>query len=208
MNENDSLSKLLDDAARRGIAYRQSCGDRAVAPSEAAVAAVQRLVEPLAEEGRPDDEVLALLDDIGSPATMAMAGPRFFGFVIGGSLPVTVATNWLSTAWDQNVVMHEVTPATATIEKVAIDWMVDLFGFPVGTGAGFVTGATVANFTALAAARHRVFADVGWNVEADGLIGAPPIKLVVSDEAHPTLFKSLGMLGLGRDRVVRVPTDG
>jgi len=202
MNENDSLTTLLEDAARRGIAYRQSCGDRAVAPSEAAVAAVQRLIEPLSEEGRPDEEVLALLDEIGSPATMAMAGPRFFGFVIGGSLPVTVATNWLSTAWDQNVVMHEVTPATATIEKVAIDWMVDLFGFPAGTGAGFVTGATVANFTALAAARHRVFEDVGWNVEADGLIGAPPITLIVGNEAHPTLFKSLGMLG------VRVPTDG
>jgi len=207
MNENDSLKTLLDDAARRGIAYRQSCGDRAVAPSEAAVAAVERLLEPLGEEGLPDAEVLALLDEIGSPATMAMAGPRFFGFVIGGSLPVTVATNWLSTAWDQNVVMHEVTPATATIEKVAIDWMVDLFGFPAATGAGFVTGATVANFTALAAARHRVFEDAGWNVEADGLIGAPPITLIVSDEAHPTLFKSLGMLGLGRDRVVRVPTD-
>jgi len=207
MNENDSLKTLLDDAARRGIAYRQSCGDRAVAPSEAAIAAVERLLEPLGEEGLPDAEVLALLDEIGSPATMAMAGPRFFGFVIGGSLPVTVATNWLSTAWDQNVVMHEVTPATATIEKVAIDWMVDLFGFPAATGAGFVTGATVANFTALAAARHRVFEDAGWNVEADGLIGAPPITLIVSDEAHPTLFKSLGMLGLGRDRVVRVPTD-
>ena len=208
MNENDSLGALLDDAARRGIAYRQSCGDRDVAPSEAAVAAVQRLVEPLSEEGRPDEEVLALLDEVGSPATMAMAGPRFFGFVIGGSLPVTVATNWLTTAWDQNVVMHEVTPATATIEKVALDWMVDLFGFPAGTGGGFVTGATVANFTALAAARHRVFDDAGWNVEADGLIGAPPITLIVSNEAHPTLFKSLGMLGLGRDRVVRVATDG
>jgi glutamate/tyrosine decarboxylase-like PLP-dependent enzyme len=208
MSKNDSLNTLLVDAARRGIAYRQSCGDRAVAPSEAAVAAVQRLVEPLPEKGRPDEEVLALLDEIGSPATMAMAGPRFFGFVIGGSHPVTVATNWLCTAWDQNVVMHEVTPATATIEKVAIDWLVDLFGFPAGTGAGFVTGATVANFTALAAARHRVFADAGWNVEADGLIGAPPITLIVSDEAHPTLFKSLGMLGLGRDRVVRIATDG
>jgi glutamate/tyrosine decarboxylase-like PLP-dependent enzyme len=159
------------------------------------------------DAGRPDDEVIALLDEIGSPATMAMAGGRFFGFVIGSSLPVTIASNWLSTAWDQNVVMHEVTPAAATIENVAIDWMVDLFGLPPGTGAGFVTGATVANFTALAAARHRVFDDAGWNVEADGLIGAPPVTLIVSDEAHPTLFKSLGMLGLGRDRVVRVPTD-
>ena len=201
------MKKLLEDAARRGIDYRETCGDRPVAPGPAAIADIQRLVHSLPENRTPDEDVLALLDEVGSPASMAMAGRRFFGFVIGGSLPVTVATNWLATAWDQNVVMHEVTPATATIEQVAIDWLVDMLGLPSGTGAGFVTGTTVANFAALAAARHRVFADAGWNVEADGLIGAPPISLIVSDEAHPTLFKSLGMLGLGRDRVVRIPTD-
>jgi glutamate/tyrosine decarboxylase-like PLP-dependent enzyme len=207
MSTKDAASRLLEDAARRGIAYRRSCRDRAVVPGAAAVAAVDRFIEPLPEDGKPDEEVLALLDEIGSPATMAMAGGRFFGFVIGSSLPVTVASNWLSTAWDQNVVMHKVTPATATLEQVAISWLVDLLGLPEGTGAGFVTGATVANFTALAAARHRVFDDVGWNVEADGLIGAPPVTLIVGDEAHPTLVKSLGMLGLGRDRVTRIPTD-
>jgi len=100
-----------------------------------------------------------------------------------------------------------VTPATAKLEQVALDWMIELFGLPAHTGAGFVTGTTVANFTALAAARHRVYEKVGWNVESDGLIGAPDISLIVGDEAHPTLFKSLGMLGLGRDRVIRVPTD-
>jgi glutamate/tyrosine decarboxylase-like PLP-dependent enzyme len=104
--------------------------------------------------------------------------------------------------------MHEVTPAAAILEQVSLDWMVGLLGLPEGTGGGFVTGATVANFTALAAARHRVFADAGWNVEADGLIGAPGLTVVVGEEAHPTLFKSLGMLGLGRDRVVRIPVDG
>ena len=207
MEHDETLRKLLIDAAERGIRYRETCGDRSVAPTAEATGAVSRLIEFLPENGCPDEEVLALLDEVGSPASVAMAGPRFFGFVIGGSLPVTVATNWLATSWDQNVVMHEVTPAAATIEQVAIDWMVDLFGLPAGTGAGFVTGATVANFTALAAARHRVFEDAGWNVEADGLIGAPPVTLIVSDEAHPTLFKSLGMLGLGRERVVRVPTD-
>ncbi len=201
------MKTLLEDAAARAIAYRESCADRPVAPTPEAVSAVARLRETLPEQGADDSDVLTMLDDIGSPASMAMAGPRFFGFVIGSSLPVTVATNWLATAWDQNVVMHEVTPATATIEQVAIGWLVDLLGLPAGSGAGFVTGATVANFTALAAARHRVLADVGWNVEADGLIGAPPVALIVSDEAHPTLFKSLGMLGLGRERVTRVATD-
>ena len=148
-----------------------------------------------------DLDVMALLDRVGSPATVSMAGPRYFGFVIGGSLPVTVATNWLSTAWDQNVGMHEVTPATSTLERVAMDWMIDLFGLPENSAASFVTGATVANFTALAAARNRVFADIGWNVEADGLIGAPPLRLLFPRRQHPTVFKSLGMLGFGRNRV-------
>ncbi|MDH3337427.1 MAG: pyridoxal-dependent decarboxylase [Gammaproteobacteria bacterium] len=207
MKDDSRTRKLLEDAARRGIAYRETCGERSVAPAPDAVAAVSRFIEPLPADGCDDAEVLAMLDEIGSPASVAMAGPRFFGFVIGGSLPVTVATNWLSTAWDQNVVMREVTPATATLEQVALNWLTELFGLPAGTGGGFVTGATVANLTALAAARHRVFADAGWNVESDGLIGAPAVSLIVSEEAHPTLFKSLGMLGLGRDRVVRVPTD-
>jgi len=207
MSDNSKIKALLQDAARLGIAYRESVGDRSVAPSADAVASVNRLIEALPEDGFADEDVLALLNEIGSPASMAMAGPRFFGFVIGGSLPVTVATNWLSTAWDQNSVMREVTPAIAALEQVALDWMVELLGLPPQTGGGFVTGATVANFTALAAARHRVFADAGWNVESDGLIGAPDVTLIVSDEAHPTLFKSLGMLGLGRDRVIRIPTD-
>jgi glutamate/tyrosine decarboxylase-like PLP-dependent enzyme len=207
MSDNEKMKALLEDAARRGIAYRELVGDRPVAPAANAVNNVNRFVEPLPENGFADEDVLALLDEVGSPASIATAGPRFFGFVIGGSLPVTVASNWLTTAWDQNAVMREVTPAVATLEQVALDWMVDLFGLPVATGGGFVTGATVANFTALAAARHRVFADAGWNVESAGLIGAPEVTLIVSDEAHPTLFKSLGLLGLGRDCVVRVPTD-
>jgi glutamate/tyrosine decarboxylase-like PLP-dependent enzyme len=204
----DKYRSLLDDAARRGIAYRESCGQRSVAPSARAADDVGRFVEPMPEDGADDAQVLAMLDEVGSPATMALAGPRFFGFVIGGALPVTVASNWLTAAWDQNVAMHEVTPAAAILEQVSLDWMVGLLGLPEGTGGGFVTGATVANFTALAAARHRVFADAGWNVEADGLIGAPGLTVVVGEEAHPTLFKSLGMLGLGRDRVVRIPVDG
>ena len=207
MSDDNGFRELLENAARRGIAYRETVGDRSVAATPDAVAAVDRFIEPLPENGTDDADTLALLDEVGSPASIAVAGPRFFGFVIGGSLPVTVASNWLSTAWDQNVCMHEVTPATAKLEQVALDWMIELFGLPAHTGAGFVTGTTVANFTALAAARHRVYEQVGWNVESDGLIGAPDISLIVGDEAHPTLFKSLGMLGLGRDRVVRVPTD-
>ena len=200
-------TKILRDAAERSVRYRETLGDRGVAPSPAAIAAVGGFDEALSEQGRDDDETLAMLDDLGSPASVAMAGPRFFGFVIGGSLPVTVAANWLATAWDQNSVMNEVTPAMATLEDVSRRWLCELLGLPQDSAASFVTGATIANFTALAAARHRVLANVGWDVESDGLIGAPEVTVIVGEEAHPTLTKSFGLLGLGRDRAVRVPVD-
>ncbi len=207
MPDNSNLRSLLTDAAERGVVYRESCTQRHVAPSADAVVAARRFIEPMPVEGTDEREVLSMLDELGSPATVMMTSPRYFGFVIGGSLPVTVATNWLTTAWDQNVGMHEITPAASTLERVAMDWMIDLFGLPADCAASFVTGATVANFTALAAARNRVYSDIGWDVEANGLIGAPPVTVIVSEETHPTVFKSLGLLGFGRNRVVRAPVD-
>ncbi len=207
MADENLTRELFIDAAERGINYRDTIADRAVAPTAEAVEGVRKFIEPMPNKGTEDKEVLAMLDTIGSPATVTMAGPRYFGFVIGGSMPLTVATNWLATAWDQNVGMHEVTPATSTLERVAMDWMIDLFGLPSDSAAAFVTGATVANFTSLAAARNRVYADIGWNVEADGLIGAPPVTIIIGEEVPPTLTKSLGMLGFGRDRAVRAPVD-
>lgn len=201
------MRDLLTDAAERSIEYLQGLDTRAVAPDPAAVAALAAFDTALPQTGSNGHEVLELLDRVGSPATMAMAGPRFFGFVIGGALPVTLAANWLAGAWDQNTGLYSATPATARIEEVALHWLVDLLGLPAGTGGAFVTGATVANFTALAAARHVVLDRAGWNVEADGLFGAPAVTVVVGEEAHPTLIKSLGLLGFGRERVVRVPAD-
>ena len=122
--DSDDPKGLLEDAARRGIRYREAVADRSVAPTPDAIEAVKRFMEPLPDSGKADTDTLALLDEVGSPATVAMAGPRYFGFVIGGSYPVTLATNWLTTAWDQNVVMHEVTPAAATLEQVALAWMI------------------------------------------------------------------------------------
>ena len=199
---------LLRDAAERGIRYLERLDARGVAPTPAAVEALARFAEPLPDGPSDPAAVLRLLDEVGSPATIGIAGGRFFGFVIGGALPVTVAANWLATAWDQNTGLWNITPATATLEEVALRWMVDLFGLPQGTGGAFVTGATVANFTALAAARHTVLARAGWDVEAKGLFGAPPVTVVVGAEVHPTLIKSLGLLGLGRTRVLTVPADG
>src|SRR5579875_2498023 len=184
------MSTLLQDAATRAAAYLDGLAERRVACEPAAVRAL---------------EVLELLDRWGSPATMATAGPRFFGFVIGGSLPVALAANWLASAWDQNTAFHDITPATARLEQIALRWLIDLFGLPRDAGGAFVTGATVANFVALAAARHAVLARVGWSVEADGLFGAPPVTVVVSEEAHASLVKALGLVGFGRNRVVKVP---
>ena len=201
-------SALLDDARRRAVRYLDSLGARAVAASPAAVERLAALREPLPAGPADPAAVLALLDEYVSPATIATAGPRFFGFVIGGSLPAALAANWLAGAWDQNAALAKVTPGVSLLEEIALDWLVELLGLPAGTEGSFITGATVANFTALAAARHAVLADAGWNVEADGLFGAPPITVVIGDEAHPTLLKSLGLLGLGRSRLVRVPVDG
>ena len=139
---------------------------------------------------------------------MAMAGPRFFGFVIGGSLPAALAANWLAGAWDQNAAFDSVTPAVSTLEAVALEWLKDVLGLPGNCAGAFVTGATMANFSALVAARHSVLAAQGWDVEADGLFGAPPITVVIGEEAHPTLIKALGLVGFGRNRLVRVPVDG
>jgi glutamate/tyrosine decarboxylase-like PLP-dependent enzyme len=199
---------LLDDAARRARRYLDTLPERGVAPAAGAVAALSELGELLPAQASDPARTLELLDRMVSPATMAMAGPRFFGFVIGGALPVALAANWLAAAWDQNAGLYEVTPGVARLEEVALQWLIELFGLPAATGGAFVTGATTANFAALAAARRAVLASAGWNVEADGLFGAPPVNVIIGEEAHPTLLKSLGMLGLGRSRVVRVPVDG
>src|SRR5690606_33446421 len=191
----------------RAQRYLSGLGARPVAPSPQALAALSQLGGGLPDGPADAAHVLARLDDIVSPASVAMAGPRYLGFVIGGALPVTVAASWLATAWDQNTGLYASTPATAELEVVALRWLLELLDLPRDAAGAFVTGATVANLSALAAARHRVLANAGWSVEADGLFGAPPITVIVGEEAHTTLFKSLGVLGLGRARVQRVPVD-
>ncbi len=201
------MKDLLSDASSRAIQYLAGLDSRSVMPAASAITNLRRLDESLPSQPTDSMETLRLLDEIGSPATMGMAGPRFFGFVIGGSLPVALAANWLASAWDQNSALYKATPGTAYIEQIALRWLLDLLRLPPDCGGAFVTGATVANLCALAAARHAVLKRVGWNVEADGLPGAPLITVMVGAEAHPSVTKSLGILGLGRNRVVKVPTD-
>ena len=202
------MSDLLDDASLRAQRYLAALDTRAVAPTPQALAALARLEGPLPQGSSSSSEVLAELDEFGSPATVASAGRRYFGFVTGGSLPVTVAASWLASAWDQNASMVAQSPIAARLEKITLGWLKSLFRLPEDSGGGFVTSATAANFAALLAARHALLARAGWDVEAQGLFGAPPLTVVVGDEVHASLQKALRMAGLGRERVVRVPCDG
>ena len=199
--------RLLEQAAATAARYLEELDRRGVAPTPEALAALAGFDEPLPEHPTEADRVLETLDRIGSPATMGMAGRRYFGFVIGGSLPAALAANWLAGAWDQCPGLFAASPVGTVLEEVALGWLLDALRLPAGSGGAFVTGATVANFTALAAARHHVLAAHGWDVEADGLFGAPPITVVVGAEAHPSVIKALGMLGLGRTRLRQVPVD-
>lgn len=202
------MKDLLMDVSRRAVRYVSNVRNRRVAPLPEDVARLSLLGGALPENPCDPETVLALLDDIGSPATVASTGGRYFGFVTGGSLPAALAANWMASAWDQNGCMRVMSPVSAVIEEITLSWLREAFSLPPSTGLGFVTGATMANFTCLAAARHALLARAGWNVEEDGLFGAPALRVIVGDEVHVSLLKALAMLGLGRSRVARLPVDG
>ncbi len=200
-------SALLRNSAERAIRYLEQLPSRRVSPDAAALANLVQLGGALNEDPTPAHEVLELLDRVGSAATVATSGGRFFGFVIGGTLPAPLAANWLAGAWDQSASSWTASPVAAALEEIALGWLVELLRLPPTCGGAFVTGASMANFTALAAARHALLERAGWDVEADGLMGAPALSVLVSAEAHPSVRKALGLLGLGRDRVTVVPVD-
>jgi len=202
-----NATRLLGDAAARAARYVETICERRVMPSQEDIARLDALGGKLPEDGEDADALIALLDEVGSPATVASTGGRYFGFVTGGALPASMAANWLATAWDQNSGLFAQSPVASRVEEVAAAWLVEIFGFPASTAVGFVTGATMANFTALAAARHAILARAGWDVEARGLFGAPEITVIVGAEVHVSLLKALAMLGFGRARVVSVPAD-
>lgn len=199
---------LLRDACQRALAYLDGLAGRRVAPAPDAVAGLDRLDFPLPAAGRDPRDVLRLLDEAGSPATVASAGPRYFGFVTGGTLPVAQAAAWLGAAWDQNAALTVMSPAAARLDEVALRWVTELLGLPAGTGGGFVTGATMANATCLAAARDAVLARHGWDAAAQGLAGSPPVTVVAGAEVHTAVRKALALTGLGRDRITFLPADG
>jgi glutamate/tyrosine decarboxylase-like PLP-dependent enzyme len=206
MHENTtSLLACVQHHAARWFASIENRPVGATAPPEELRRA---LGGPLPNEGMAPDALVGLLANAGMQGTVASAGPRFFGFVVGGSVPAALAADWLVSAWDQNAGIYVLSPVAAVIEQITGSWLRELAGLPATMSFGFVTGCQMANFTALAAARHRVLRNVGWDVESDGLFGAPPIDVIVNEEAHYTISMALRLLGLGANRVRRIPTDG
>ena len=201
------MSDFLRDAAERAIHYINTVDERRVFPTQEAIDALAQFDEPFPDSPTDPAAIVTMLDDIGSPATVASTGGRYFGFVTGGILPASIATNWLMSAWDQNGGLRIGSPVAAALEEIALRWILESLGLPTDFVGAFVTGATMANFTALAAARSFLLNRVGWDVELKGLFGAPEIKVVVGDEVHVSLLQALSLLGLGRERVIRVPVD-
>ena len=201
---SDAL-RLAYDAAR---AFRASLPGRPVGATASLAELRAALGHPLPERGLPAVEVIRDLVRDADPGLVAEPGPRYFGFVIGGSSEAAVAADWLSSAWDQNSGLYATSPALAVVEEVAARWLVDLFGLPAGTSTGFVTGCQMAHVTCLAAARHALLAKVGWDVEQEGLQGSPRLNVVVGEEVHVTVPRALRFLGLGAGRMIRVVADG
>ncbi len=214
MNATDSdlvLSKrttLLDRTCQLANEFLDAVGDRPVAKRvefEELLNDVRG--DGLSSSGDQPGQIVEQLSHWADNAIVATAGPRYFGFVVGGVLPAALAADWLTSAWDQNGAFFAHSPLASAVERVAAEWLIDLFGLSRESSVGFVTGGTMANFTGLAAGRHALFKSIGWDVETEGLLGAPPITVVTSEESHVSIFAALQMLGLGRERVVRVPSD-
>ncbi|HEX6891818.1 MAG TPA: pyridoxal-dependent decarboxylase [Chryseolinea sp.] len=205
MNNNEK--QILLSAAIKALEYLTDIRERRANPTEDSIQALQAFNEELPDTGRDALQSIDFLHRHGSPATMASAGGRYFGFVIGGSHVAALAANWLSSAWDQNAGLFVTSPVSAVIESVCERWLTEILPVARGASVGFVTGVTMANFTALAAARSAILNANDWDVERRGLFGAPPIRVVIGDEAHSSILKALALLGLGMDRVIRVPTD-
>jgi glutamate/tyrosine decarboxylase-like PLP-dependent enzyme len=201
-------SELLHLAVEKAIRYVDSVRERRVSPASSALAALSKFHEPFPSGPCDPAEVLKQLDALGSPATAATTGGRYFGFVTGGMLPAALAASWMATAWNQNAGLRVMSPVAAELEDVVLQWICEALALPADCQGGLVTCATMANFTALVAARHALLERAGWNVNEDGMFGAPPIEVVVGGEVHASIRKALSMAGFGRKRVTVVDADG
>ena len=198
---------LLADADERARGYTASVAERRVFPDEAALKGLQAFDEPLPKRGHAGEDVLRLLDEAGSPATVASNGPRYFGFVIGASLPVAAAAERMTLAWDQCASSFANSPVAATVELVAARWVLEALDLPRESAVGFGTSATACTLGCIAAARRALLARKDWDFDGDGLTGAPEIKVVISELAHVTIKKALRILGFGLNKIIVAPVD-
>jgi glutamate/tyrosine decarboxylase-like PLP-dependent enzyme len=202
-----STAEILRFASERAQKYLAEAQHGRVAPSEKDLLELGRLHEPFPELPADPREVIALLDAVGSPATVKLTGGRYFGFVNSGTLPAALGANLLAAVWDQNAALRVMSPIAAELEDVLRVWVCQALGLPQDCEIGLVTGATGANFTSMITARHALLARAGWNVEEDGMFGAPPIDVVVGAEVHSSMLKALTMAGFGKKRMKLVDVD-
>jgi glutamate/tyrosine decarboxylase-like PLP-dependent enzyme len=206
-NDLSKSDELLRQAAEIARQYVRGVGERRVAPAQGDLDNLKKLHEPFPSAPSDPLQVLRTLDYIGSPATVATTGGRYFGFVNGGTVPASLAANWLAGAWDQNSALRIMSPIAAELEEVVLAWVCEALALPAECEGGLVTCATTANFTSLVAARHALLVRAGWSVEEDGMFGAPPIDVVVGDEVHASILKALSLAGFGKKRLTRVAAD-
>ena len=199
--------KILERVLEEATGFLDGLSSRRVAARTDVDGVASALRRPLPDQGAESLEVIEELIAGAEPGVVAMPSGRFFGWVIGGVLPATLAADWLTSTWDQNAGLLASSPAAAGAEWVASEWLLDLLGLPATSAVGFVTGAMIANFTCLAAARHEVLRRVGWNVERDGLHGAPEVTVIVGEERHETVDVAVRFLGLGEGRSIIAAAD-
>ena len=205
---DSKTAELLSLGAERAIRYVDGTAERSVSPGQAELAALAGFHEPFPAEPCSPANVVQRLDALGSPATAATTGGRYFGFVNGGMVPAALAASWLSAAWNQNAALRVMSPVAAELEDVVLRWICEALDLPSDCEGGLVTCATMANFTALVAARHALLKSAGWDVTQNGMFGAPPIEVVVGAEVHASILKALSMAGFGTKRVTTVEVDG
>ncbi len=199
--------ELFEQAKSYALDYMEGVNERAVFPDEDAIERLDVFDGALPEGPAESSEILRLLHEYGSPATVAQTGGRYFGFVIGGANRAAVAAKWLSSAWDQNSALYVMSPIVSRLEAVCERWLVDLFGLPEGAAAGLVSGTSVATICGLAAARNDILDRLGWDLSLKGLFGAPKIRVLLGDQAHSSVFKALSLLGFGLENLETVPVD-
>ena len=198
---------LFEQAKSYAYAYMDGIYDRVVFPTECAIESLTVFDEPL--PGNPCNavEILRLLHEYGSPATVAQTGGRYFGFVNGSVYPVALAAKWLSDVWDQNSGLYVMSPIVSHFESICERWLVELFGLPVGTVAGFVSGTSTATMCGIAAGRNKILKNLNWDVVEKGMFGAPKLRIVLGEQAHASVFKDLVLLGFGKEQIEMVPVD-